>query len=427
MDEARFTVGLLDYIKTSPTPYHAVANTEKLLSSAGYKRLYESDHWTLEEGGSYYVIRAGSSLIAFTMGSTPLVESGYKMLGTHTDSPCLKVKPEPEILNDSYLQLGVEVYGAALLNPWFDRDLSLAGRVSYLDTDREIKHALIDFETPVAVIPSLAIHLDRDANKKRTVNPQKHIVPIVMHTAEVEVESFRDILLTQLQHQNDSDLNVEILDYEMSFYDSQAPAIVGLKNDFIAGARLDNLLSCYVGLMSFIANAEGKSKLFICSDHEEVGSASASGADGPFLRSVLERLVDNNEDVSRMIDKSMMISVDNAHGVHPNYPDHHDSNHGPILNEGPVIKVNANQRYATDSDTSAYFKYLCGRVEMPFQSYVVRTDLACGSTIGPITAAGIGVKTLDVGVPTLAMHSIRELAGFYDSYTLHRILLEYFQ
>jgi aspartyl aminopeptidase len=217
-----------------------------------------------------------------------------------------------------------------------------------------------------------------------------------------------------------------VLDYEISFYDTQKAAVTGLSGDFISSARLDNLLSCYVGLQSLLA-AEGKrSALLICTDHEEVGSQSSSGAQGTFLQSVLQRLTQTQENYQRMMERSMLISADNAHAIHPNYPDRHDAEHGPILNRGPVIKTNANQRYATNSETSAVFRQLCEQHDVQVQDFVVRTDMACGSTIGPITASTLGIRTLDIGVPTYAMHSIREMAGSRDAAMLCRVLTAFY-
>ena len=213
-----------------------------------------------------------------------------------------------------------------------------------------------------------------------------------------------------------------MLDYELNFYDSQAPAVIGLRGDFIASARLDNLLSCFAGLQAILGAAAGSGALLVCNDHEEVGSMSASGAQGPFLLSVLQRLAAGPEKLAALVDRSLMVSVDNAHGVHPNYADRHDENHGPVLNAGPVIKVNASQRYATNSETSGLFRLLCEEEGVAVQSFVVRSDMACGSTIGPLTAGVTGVRTLDVGVPTFAMHSIRELAGSRDGFDLSRVL-----
>lgn len=428
MQDSEFVDGLLDFIQASPTPFHAVEQMSSILDDAGFQRLKEADAWQCSSPGKYYVTRNDSSIIAFTLGGS-LAEKGLRMVGAHTDSPCLKVKPNPEIIKESYLQLGVEVYGGALLNPWFDRDLSLAGRVSYVTENGEVDNALIDFIKPVAVIPSLAIHLDRKANEKRTVNKQQHIPPILMKmpSDNIETPDFREMLLRILLKQQPDSSAEKVLEYELSFYDVQPPAVIGLHQDFIASARLDNLLSCYTGLMSLLKAGEEQNCLLVCNDHEEVGSMSAAGAQGQFLGSVLQRLCSSPEELARTIDQSMLISADNAHGIHPNYADKHDSNHGPVLNQGPVIKVNANQRYASNSETSAAFRYICEEADVPVQSFVVRTDMACGSTIGPITASEIGVRTLDVGVPTFAMHSIRELAGRWDGYYLYRALREYFQ
>lgn len=437
MQDTEFVNGLLSFLHHSPTPFHAVSEMVDQLEHAGFTRLLEADSWTTGEelnytGGRYYVTRGGSSIIAFTL-NRPLPESGFQMIGAHTDSPCLKVKPSPEITQNNYLQLGVEVYGGALLNPWFDRDLSLAGKVSFVDINGAVQHALIDFEKAVAVVPSLAIHLDRDANRKRSIDAQKHLPPVLMKMpgGKNEQADFRKILLGLVKAQHQVMQAERVLDYDLCFYDVQPPAVVGLHDDFIASARLDNLLSCYTGLQALLESGSAQNCLLVCNDHEEVGSMSSIGAQGPFLKSVLQRIcIDmgsaTRETFLRSMDNSMMISADNAHGKHPNYSDKHDANHGPVLNNGPVIKVNVNQRYATTGASSAQFKMLCEQADVPVQSFVVRSDMACGSTIGPITAAELGVRTLDVGVPTFAMHSIRELAGRWDAYYLYRVFKQYY-
>ena len=424
---ADFNQNFLSFLDSSPTPFHAVSAMSIQLENNGFTHLDELDAWGELSSGRYYVTRNDSSIIAFTLAKANLAETGFHMVGAHTDSPCLKVKPQPETIKQSLLQLGVEVYGGALLNPWFDRDLSMAGRVTYIDSMQTIKHILIDFKKAVAMIPSLAIHLDREANKNRTINAQKHLPPIVMQVDEGDKVDFRDLLLYQVKQQH-PELNItSVLDYEISLYDTQGATIVGLNDDFIASARLDNLLSCYVGLIALINGDSSQASLLVCSDHEEVGSVSTSGAQGSFLESVLTRLSPEPEQFQRMIQRSMMISADNAHAVHPNYADKHDAEHGPILNKGPVIKTNANQRYATNSETSAYFRQLCEQVDVPVQDFVVRADMGCGSTIGPITASTLGVKTLDIGVPTFAMHSIRELAGSQDAHMLNKVLTQFFK
>jgi aspartyl aminopeptidase len=422
------TDGILEFLAASPTPFHATSNMATSLESAGYLRLNETDVWKCQPGGRYFVTRNGSSLVAFGLGENH-IEQGFRMVGAHTDSPCLKLKPQPEILRKGYLQLGVEVYGGALLNPWFDRDLGIAGRVAFRQGRGEISSTLIDFGAAVAFIPSLAIHLDREANKNRTVNAQLHLPPVLQLVDEKP--DFREIVLNRIRSQK-PDLDAkQILDFDLSLYDTQRPALVGLENEFIASARLDNLLSCYLGLQSLLNDEDGESRsrlpaMLVCTDHEEVGSQSAAGAQGPFLRSILERLCPGSEAVTRMVSKSMLISADNAHAIHPNYDDKHDHNHGPEMNGGPVIKVNANQRYASNAQTTAIFRQLCEEAGVPVQDFVTRSDLGCGSTIGPITASEIGIRTVDVGIPQLAMHSIREIAGIADCEHLYSVLSRFY-
>ncbi|MEH6466363.1 MAG: M18 family aminopeptidase [Porticoccus sp.] len=422
MDNQHYNQQLLDFIHSSPTPFHAVKNIQMSLEAEGFLPLVEEDSWNVVPGGRYYVIRNASSIIAFVMGQDSAVDSGIRMVGAHTDSPCLKIKPNPELRKHNYFQLGVEVYGGALLNPWFDRDLSIAGRIVFNVGDGRLQQALVDMKKPVAVIPSLAIHLDKEANKNRTINPQTDIPPLLFKCGENREEDFRALLAAQLLGQYGDPMELQVLDYDLYLYDCQKPAITGLNQDFISSARLDNLLSCFTGMQALLGASDQVTSMLVCSDHEEVGSTSSCGANGPMLKSLLERLYPEPEARARVISQSLLVSADNAHGIHPNYSDKHDSQHGPILNDGPVIKINANQRYATNSITSSIFRHLCEQQDVPVQSFVNRTDLGCGSTIGPITAASIGVQTLDVGVPTFAMHSIRELAGTEDAYNLYRVL-----
>ncbi len=429
-----FNEQLLAFIERSPTPFHATQNIASILEDAGFEQLSEGEQWSLSEGGRYFLTRNDSSIIAFIQGVSvntlpSSLDVGIRMVGAHTDSPTLMIKPQPENIKE-YFQLGVEVYGGALLNPWFDRDLSIAGRVVYRDKrSHSLNKRLINFLRPVASIPSLAIHLDREANTNRTVNPQTDIPPILCAAGNGECKDFRTLLAGQLFNEYDefkSPADIEVLDYELCFYDTQAPAQIGINNDFIASARLDNLLSCFCGLQALLEvckdNPTPHTCMLVCADHEEVGSASACGAQGPMLQTTLERMLPDQAIRARTISRSLMISADNAHGVHPNYASKHDGNHEPVLNCGPVLKINANQRYATTSVTAALFRQWCELEEVPLQSFVTRTDLGCGSTIGPITATQIGVPTLDVGVPTFAMHSIRELAGSQDGYDLSRVM-----
>lgn len=417
MNKQDFNEGLLDFLDASPTPFHATQNMATMLENAGFVRLLEEDKWELKEGAKYYVTRNDSSLIAFTYSKA----SDYMMLGCHTDSPNLKLKPNPIIIEHGVVKFAVQPYGGLLLNPWFDRDLSMAGKVSYLNAKDEIKETLIDVCKSIAIIPSLAIHLDKKANTERTINKQTDISPILSTNDDFD---FEDFIRGQLEKNKIKNVK-ELYASELSLYATQKAAFVGLNDDFIASARLDNLLSCYVGLLTLCAAKGDEPMLLIASDHEEVGSRSSSGAGGSFLENTLTRMYPDYDAYMKMIRTSMMISADNAHAIHPNYADKHDKNHSPYINKGTVIKVNANQRYASNTTSISKFMHVAKKAAEPYQQFVTRSDMGCGSTIGPITATRLGIETLDIGLPTYAMHSIRELAGTDDAYSLYKILLSW--
>ena len=416
MNKNDFNEGLLGFLDASPTPFHATQNMAMMFENAGFIALREQEKWNLEAGKKYYVTRNDSSVIAFTY---PKEQKNYLMVGAHTDSPNLKLKPNPLIKEHGVVKFGVESYGGLLLNPWFDRDLSIAGRVSYLDAEGSLQSALVNVEKKIAIIPSLAIHLDDKANKERTINKQTDICPILTTNEDFDFDEFLQWQLAKIG----VDSVKNIYAHELGFYDAQKASYVGLRDDFISSARLDNLLSCYVGMVSLCSVDASKPMLFIASDHEEVGSETTSGAGGSFLENTLRRLFDDYEEYVEMIRSSMMISADNAHAIHPNYPSKHDKEHAPQMNKGVVIKINANQRYATNSETMARFLKVADELSEPVQKFVTRSDMGCGSTIGPITATRIGIDTIDIGLPTLAMHSIRELAGSDDAHSLYKILV----
>ena len=427
MKAESFNPGLMAFLDESPSPFHAVTAMQRTLQEHGFNDLDPNAPWTIGDRDKALVLRNGSSLIAFRMGSASLIESGVRMIGAHTDSPCLRIKPTPDVRRSGFHQLGVEIYGGVLLAPWFDRDLSIAGRVTCSDTNGQRLSLLIDFKKPIVTIPSLAIHLNRDIHKNRTINPQQELVPILCDLTDQSEAGFRELLLDQI-HQEHPEANVQaVTDYELSCYDTQGAQQVGLRGDFLASARLDNLLSCYTGLRSLLDAQGEQAILLVCNDHEEVGSASAAGAQGPFLHTVLERLCGDNETMARVLARSLLISADNAHALHPNYEAKHDPQHQPRLNGGPVIKFNANQRYATNSETASIFRGVCARADVPVQSMAMRSDMACGSTIGPITSTVLGVDTVDVGAPQLGMHSIRETTGWHDPALLYRALKEFFE
>lgn len=408
---------LLSFIDSSPTPFHAVNEMKNHLTQHGFSELKETSAWKLTSNGKYFLTRNESSLIAFIVGTKSQDASGFKIIGAHTDSPNLKLKPNPAYDKNGYLQLGVEVYGGVLLTTWTDRDLSLAGRV-ILKGKKQPLSKLVRFDDPLLRIPQLAIHLNQEVNEKGLIlNKQFHMPPIFSLSGK---KNSTKGLLEKMIAQKLKCKPADILSMELSLFDTQQGSTGGAEGEFIFSSRLDNLASCHAALMALI---ESKSKdpmtrAIAFYDHEEVGSNSAQGAGSPFLKDVLERLTldsgNSREIFFRSMANSFFISADMAHAVHPNYSEKHDTNHMPILNGGPVIKCNSNQRYATEGISSAWFESLCKKAGVPVQKFVARTDLGCGSTIGPITASNLGIRTVDVGNPMLSMHSIREMAGSKD-------------
>ena len=416
---------LLTFLGEAVTPFHAVAAMTRRLTSGGFEAVTAFDPDTMVPGKGYFMTRQGSSLIAMRAGQGEPSE-GLRLVGAHTDSPNLSVKPNPVVGRGGCVQLSVDVYGGALLNPWFDRDLALAGRVTLLNKAGQLESVLFDSVAAVAVVPSLAIHLDREANKQRSINPQKDVLPLVM-LGEADTFDLKAWLAERLAAENSDYHGMRVMDYELSLYDTQRPGLVGIDQSFITSARLDNLLSCYAGLSAMIDATDAEWSMLVATDHEEVGSASTVGAQGPMLMDALTALMPAPQRNQTLRHQSWMLSVDNAHAVHPNYMDKHDDQHSPRLGGGPVIKINRNQRYATDSEGAARLRLLAERAEVDVQAFVMRADLACGSTIGPITATETGIPTTDLGVPTLAMHSIRELACVEDIPQLTAVLQAFYR
>lgn len=406
------TTELLRFLGEAVTPFHAVEAMAQRLLAAGFMQAEQFDGANMVPGQGYFVTRQGSSLIAMRAGQETAA-GGLRLVGTHTDSPNLSIKPNPVKGRDGCVQLGVDVYGGALLNPWFDRDLGVAGRVTLLADDGELESVLFDTNRPVAVVPSLAIHLDREANSKRSVNAQKDMVPLVM-LGDPQQFDFKQWVADSLAERDSRWQKARVMDYELSLYDTQDPALVGIDESFITSARLDNLLSCYAGMTALINADDSEWSALVATDHEEVGSASTVGAQGPMLMDALTAIAPEPVANQSLRSRSWLLSVDNAHAVHPNYADRHDDQHNPKLGAGPVIKINRNQRYATNSEGAARLRLVAERAGVNVQSFVMRSDLACGSTIGPITATETGIATTDIGVPTLGMHSVRELACAAD-------------
>ena len=435
---------LLRFIDRSPTPYHAVETAVALLEEASFSRIDEGDAWSVAPGDRRYVVRAGGSLAAFEVGSQPPAEAGFRIVGAHTDSPNLRLKPIADVRAHGYQQLAVEPYGGVLLHTWLDRDLSLAGRVVLRD-GAVIRTELVDLERPLLRIPSLAIHLNRELNQEGLkLNAQQHLVPVVgLCERENLAALLREALAARRgKAKRDKQQKVgEILAYDLMAYDTQPAARAGAAGEFILAPRLDNLASCHAGLRALLASGEAgrtaATRAVVFYDHEEVGSRSQAGAAGTFLAEVLARVAEAFEAagkkstgacqaIERAVSRSWLVSADMAHAVHPNYADRHEPGHRPLLGHGPVLKSNSNQSYATDAESAGLFTALCAKAGVTPQYFVARSDLGCGSTIGPISAARVGIRTVDVGNPMLSMHSCREMAGAADVAPMIDVLTAFF-
>jgi aspartyl aminopeptidase len=413
--DPEFARDLLDLIDASPTPYHAVANLTAGLASAGFRSLEPTEPWPGAGGLEYLAL--GGTLIAWAVGEQP-PEAPFRIVGAHTDSPNLRLKPRPDRGAAGLRQLGVEVYGGVLLNSWLDRDLGLAGRVAVRAGDG-VETRLVHVADAVARIPQLAIHLDREVNDRGLVlDRQIHLAP-VWGTGPAQEGAFLAWLADRL-----GVAPGEVLGWDLMFHDLTPATFLGAGLELLSAPRLDNLLSCHGAVRALLQTVERAAEpgdpvpVVVLFDHEEVGSTTAAGAMSTLLRTVLERLVVRRgggpEDLARALAGSLVVSGDNAHAHHPNYPDRHEPGHPVHCNGGPVIKRNAAARYATDAATEAAVVLAAERAEVPLQQFVVRSNLPCGSTIGPLTAAALGVPTVDVGAPQLSMHSARELAGAHD-------------
>jgi len=426
---------LLSFIDCSPTPYHAVAEVVRRLDALGFSKFAETSIWSLAPGTRGYAVRGDGSLIAFEVGRVSPAQAGFRILGAHTDSPNLRLKPRPDRTASGYRQLGVEPYGGVLLHTWLDRDLSLAGRAIVRDNGA-IRTRLIDFARPMVRIPNLAIHLFREIREEGLkLNPQTHLVPV---SGLENAPDIRELMISEWRENGEEEIKPEdILGFDLMTADSQPSALVGAEQEFISAPRLDNLASTHAAVRAMegalVQGTADFTRVMVLYDHEEVGSRTAQGAAGPFLAESLQRIVSASQEgaetqgLARALAASVLISVDMAHAVHPNYSDRHEPDHRPILGGGPVLKVNVNQAYATDGYTRGLFEALCAEEGIAPQHFVTRSDLACGSTIGPITAARVGMPTLDVGNPMLAMHSCREMAAAADVAPMISVLSRFWQ
>ena len=420
---------LILFLDASPTPFHACREVGQRLDQAGFSRLDEREPFHLEPNARAYVVRGGT-IVAFVAGKRPPAETGFCMVGAHTDSPNLRLKPLPDFTNAGYRQLAIEPYGGVLQSTWLDRDLGLAGRVTLRGGASE----LVRIDRTLGTIPSLAIHLNREVNKEGLVlNAEKHLHPLVGLDGDTSPR-FDELLLEAIAATPSAGAaRSDIVGFDLALFDLRGATLGGAAGELVHSARLDNLASCHSACQALIATgpAGDATRVLALFDHEEVGSQSAVGARSELLRALLERVALSYSEASadawaRAAARSFFVSVDMAHGVHPNYPDKHDKLHRPLLGKGPVVKLNVNQSYATDGAGQGAFVEACRAEGVETQVFSARNDIPCGSTIGPITAARLGVRTVDVGNPMLAMHSCRETAASSDALAMTRVLRRLF-
>lgn len=415
-----FIQKFLSFLENSPTSYHAANRIELELLEKGFTALSETDSWKLKKGGHYFCKREGS-LIAFKVPSKGIEET--QIFASHTDSPALKLKPHAEYVQEEMVMWGVEVYGAPLLNSWLNRDLGVAGKVLYVDKKEHSHEALVNLKSSPCTIAQIAIHLDREVNEKGLLlNKQEHLAAIASIHDPKEDNYLSSLLKEQVPLK-------KILAHDLFLYPLEAPTLIGKKGELLASYRLDSLASVYSILSAFLEKQKPhptKLQLIAFFDHEEIGSGTATGAESPFFSHLLERIMLNlkidRESYLRIIQRSLCVSVDLGHSVHPNYPEKHDPKHKPHLGQGVLIKTHAQKKYATDVTSVRKVLETAAKEKIPYQIISTRNDIPSGSTIGPIHAALTGIPTVDIGIGQLSMHSARELIATSDLNALKTLL-----
>lgn len=437
---------LIAFLNTSWTPFHAVEESTSRLLAAGFERIREKDAWDLQLGKKYFFTKNTSTIVAFAVGAKYQPGNGFYMVGAHTDSPCLKLKPVSQSIKGGCLMVNVEPYGGGLWSTWFDRDLTVAGRV-IVRVNGSLQQRLVRITKPILRIPMLAIHLQRDYYTQGfKPNTQTHLAPLLATSIKAELKESKGgkshhhtVLLELIASELGAEVD-DIVDFELNVCDVQPATIGGIKDEFIYSGRLDNLAMSFCALQALIESSSALGALddeehvraIALFDHEEVGSASAQGAGGPVMRDTITRVacaLSNGQEgaCERSLRESFLVSADMAHALHPNYEDKYDPQNHPKFHGGLVLKYNQNQRYATNLISAVLFREVARRHGLPCQEFAVRNDMPCGSTIGPILASNLGCRTVDVGVPQLAMHSIREMCGVDDINYAYSHFVEFFR
>lgn len=431
MEQKKFAQDLVDFIYESPTAFQAVETSKKLLQENGFRELILNEKWNVEVNGRYYVTKNSSALVAFTVNSQDVEKEGFRIVGSHSDSPTFRIKPKAEmVVEGTYLKLNTECYGGPILNTWLDRPLAIAGRV-VLKGENALRpvEKMVNIKKPICIIPNVAIHMNRTVNEGYALNKQKDMLPLVgLINENLEKDNF---LLKELAKELDVELE-EIIDFDLFLYEFEKGSLIGPNEEFISTGRLDNLSMAHSSLHALIdANGSKGVNVVAVFDNEEVGSSTKQGADSNMLINILERiclsLQKSREEFFSAIYSSFIISADLAHAVHPNMVDKHDPTSRPVMGKGPVIKINANQAYTSDAQSISVYKSICKEAGVNYQEFVNRSDERGGSTIGPISSTHLDIPSVDVGSPILAMHSIRELGNVEDHYNIYKTFNKFYE
>ena len=428
--EKKLALELVDFLYDSPSACHGVKATQKILDENGFVEIKETDKWNLQAKGKYYVIKNDSALIAFEVGTWDIEEKGFRLIGAHTDVPGFRIKPNPQMISEGkYVKLNTEVYGGPILHTWYDRPLSIAGKVSLKGSSPlKPETRLVNINKPLLIIPSLAIHMNREVNEGFKINRQVDTLPLLgLINDKLEKEDYLMNIISEELQVNKED----ILNFELGLYEYERGSLIGMNEELISSGRFDDLWMVFSGIKALVDSRENEAtKVMICIDNEEIGSLTAEGANSTLLNNILERIAlglgKDREGYYRTLANSIMISADLAHAVHPNLGDKHDPTNRPVLEGGPVLKIAASGSYSTDSFNGAVFAGVCEAAGVPFQKFVNRSDVRGGTTIGPVTAANLTIPVIDMGAPVLGMHSIRELASVKDNYYTVKAFTEFF-
>lgn len=422
---------LLKFIDKSTTAYQATETVKEMLSLENFEELKEGQRWDLKKEGRYYITKDDSAIIAFIVGDGEIEHEGFRIIGAHTDSPTFRIKPNPEIeVEKHYIKLNTEAHGGMILSTWFDRPLSIAGRVIIKGKSIfEPEVRLIDLDKPILIIPNLAIHLDRSINENANYNKQVNTLPLMGFITE-NLE--KDELLINMISKELKVNKEDILDFDLYLYEYEKGSLIGPSNELISASRLDDLWMVFAGLKGFLSSKKNDStKVVVFTSDEEIGSLTAGGADSSFIQNILERITialnKRREEYFIALKNSIMISADLAHALHPNKAEKYDPTNKPLLGKGPVIKSAASGSYSSDGYTTAIFKEICRAADIPYQTYVNRSDIRGGTTIGPIVSSKLCIPVIDMGAPVLAMHSIRETAAVKDNEYSIKLFTAFFE